>query len=161
KRGGQLGVKEIIVGMAHRGRLNVLASVMSKALRAIFNECKGGSFKPDEVEGSGNVKYHLGASSEREFGENKVNVSLTAYPSTRTAVRTPKRSRGIRHSPGYPGTPGWQRSGRAAGSEPRRPSTAGSPVRASPFCRYSSTEARNLPVRAWWWSALAFQASRG
>jgi 2-oxoglutarate dehydrogenase E1 component len=81
KRGGQLGVKEIVIGMAHRGRLNVLGNVMSKPLRAIFNEFKGGSFKPDDVEGSGDVKYHLGASSDREFDGNKVHLSLTANPS--------------------------------------------------------------------------------
>jgi 2-oxoglutarate dehydrogenase E1 component len=81
KRGGQLGVKEIVIGMAHRGRLNVLASVMAKPLRAIFNEFKGGSFKPDDVEGSGDVKYHLGASSDRAFDGNNVHLSLTANPS--------------------------------------------------------------------------------
>ncbi|MGD9804005.1 MAG: 2-oxoglutarate dehydrogenase E1 component [Hyphomicrobiaceae bacterium] len=81
KRGGQLGLKEIVMGMAHRGRLNILASVMAKPLRAIFNEFKGGSFKPDDVEGSGDVKYHLGASSDREFDGNKVHLSLTANPS--------------------------------------------------------------------------------
>jgi 2-oxoglutarate dehydrogenase E1 component len=81
KRGGQLGVKEIVMGMAHRGRLNVLANVMSKPLRAIFNEFKGGSFKPDDVEGTGDVKYHLGASSDRAFDGNNVHLSLTANPS--------------------------------------------------------------------------------
>jgi 2-oxoglutarate dehydrogenase E1 component len=81
KRGGHLGVKEIVLGMAHRGRLNVLANVMSKPLRAIFNEFKGGSFKPDDVEGSGDVKYHLGASSDRTFDGNNVHLSLTANPS--------------------------------------------------------------------------------
>ncbi len=81
KRGGQQGVKEIVIGMAHRGRLNVLANVMSKPLRAIFNEFKGGSFKPDDVEGSGDVKYHLGASSDRSFDGNNVHLSLTANPS--------------------------------------------------------------------------------
>jgi 2-oxoglutarate dehydrogenase E1 component len=81
KRGGQLGLKEIVIGMAHRGRLNVLANVMGKPHRAIFNEFKGGSFKPDDVEGSGDVKYHLGASSDREFDSNKVHLSLTANPS--------------------------------------------------------------------------------
>ncbi len=81
KRGGQLGVKEIIIGMAHRGRLNVLANVMAKPHRAIFNEFKGGSFKPDDVEGSGDVKYHLGASSDRSFDGNNVHLSLTANPS--------------------------------------------------------------------------------
>lgn len=81
KRGGQLGLKAIVLGMAHRGRLNVLANVMAKPYRAIFNEFKGGSFKPDDVEGSGDVKYHLGASSDREFDGNKVHLSLTANPS--------------------------------------------------------------------------------
>ncbi|MEL6291218.1 MAG: 2-oxoglutarate dehydrogenase E1 component, partial [Pseudomonadota bacterium] len=81
KRGGQLGVRDIVLGMAHRGRLNVLANVMGKPHRAIFNEFKGGSFKPDEVEGSGDVKYHLGASSDRSFDGNDVHLSLTANPS--------------------------------------------------------------------------------
>jgi len=81
KRGGQLGVKDIIIGMAHRGRLNVLGNVMAKPHRAIFHEFKGGSFKPDDVEGSGDVKYHLGASSDRSFDGNNVHLSLTANPS--------------------------------------------------------------------------------
>ncbi|EDQ31697.1 2-oxoglutarate dehydrogenase, E1 component [Hoeflea phototrophica DFL-43] len=81
KRGGNMGLKEIVFGMAHRGRLNVLTQVMSKPHRAVFHEFKGGSFKPDEVEGSGDVKYHLGASSDREFDGNKVHMSLTANPS--------------------------------------------------------------------------------
>ena len=81
KRGGNLGLKNIVLGMAHRGRLNVLVNVMAKPYRAIFNEFKGGSYKPEEVEGSGDVKYHLGASSDREFDDNKVHLSLTANPS--------------------------------------------------------------------------------
>ncbi|HHZ10835.1 MAG TPA: 2-oxoglutarate dehydrogenase E1 component [Rhizobiales bacterium] len=81
KRGGALGLKEIVLGMAHRGRLNVLSQVMGKPHRAIFHEFKGGSFAPDDVEGSGDVKYHLGASSDREFDGNKVHLSLTANPS--------------------------------------------------------------------------------
>ncbi|HMM15248.1 MAG TPA: 2-oxoglutarate dehydrogenase E1 component [Parvibaculum sp.] len=81
KRGGALGVKEIVLGMAHRGRLNVLANVMSKPFRAIFHEFKGGSSNPEDVDGSGDVKYHLGASSDREFDGNKVHLSLTANPS--------------------------------------------------------------------------------
>jgi 2-oxoglutarate dehydrogenase E1 component len=81
KRGGALGVKEIVLGMAHRGRLNVLAQVMAKPHRAIFHEFKGGSFAPDDVEGSGDVKYHLGASSDRAFDGNNVHLSLTANPS--------------------------------------------------------------------------------
>src|SRR5215216_2564037 len=81
KRGGNLGVKEIVLGMAHRGRLNVLTQVMGKPHRALFHEFKGGSFTPDEVEGSGDVKYHLGASSDRSFDGNNVHLSLTANPS--------------------------------------------------------------------------------
>src|SRR5947209_10687297 len=81
KRGGNLGVKEIVLGMPHRGRLNVLTQVMGKPHRAIFHEFKGGSAAPDDVEGSGDVKYHLGASSDREFDGNKVHLSLTANPS--------------------------------------------------------------------------------
>ncbi len=81
KRGGQLGVAEIVIGMPHRGRLNVLANVMAKPYRAIFNEFRGGSAHPDDVEGSGDVKYHLGASSDREFDQNRVHLSLTANPS--------------------------------------------------------------------------------
>ncbi len=86
KRGGALGVKEIVIGMPHRGRLSVLANVMSKPYRAIFNEFQGGSFKPEDVDGSGDVKYHLGASSDREFDGNKVHLSLTANPSHLEAV---------------------------------------------------------------------------
>jgi 2-oxoglutarate dehydrogenase E1 component len=67
--------------MAHRGRLNVLGQVMGKPHRVIFHEFKGGSASPDEIEGSGDVKYHLGASSDREFDGNTVHLSLTANPS--------------------------------------------------------------------------------
>ncbi|MEF2074084.1 2-oxoglutarate dehydrogenase E1 component [Consotaella aegiceratis] len=81
KRGGQLGLKEIIFGMAHRGRLNVLSQVMGKPHRAIFHEFKGGTYAPDDVEGSGDVKYHLGASSDRAFDDNMVHLSLAANPS--------------------------------------------------------------------------------
>ncbi|MGV7031768.1 2-oxoglutarate dehydrogenase E1 component [Methylobacterium symbioticum] len=81
KRGGALGVREIVLGMAHRGRLNVLTNVMAKPFRAVFHEFKGGSASPAEVEGSGDVKYHLGASSDRAFDGNNVHLSLTANPS--------------------------------------------------------------------------------
>ncbi len=81
KRGGQLGVKEIVIGMPHRGRLNVLTNVMGKPFRALFHEFKGGSANPDDVEGSGDVKYHLGVSGDREFDGNQVHLSLTANPS--------------------------------------------------------------------------------
>ena len=86
KRGGQLGLKEVVFGMPHRGRLSVLANVLSKPFRAIFHEFQGGSYKPDDVDGSGDVKYHLGASSDREFDGNKVHLSLTANPSHLEAV---------------------------------------------------------------------------
>ncbi|SDX16704.1 2-oxoglutarate dehydrogenase E1 component [Litoreibacter albidus] len=86
KRGGSLGVKDVVIGMPHRGRLSVLANVMSKPYKAIFNEFQGGSFKPEDVDGSGDVKYHLGASSDREFDGNTVHLSLTANPSHLEAV---------------------------------------------------------------------------
>lgn len=86
KRGGQLGVKEIVLGMSHRGRLNVLANVLSKPYRQIFHEFQGGSANPSEVEGSGDVKYHLGVSADREFDHNNVHLSLTANPSHLEAV---------------------------------------------------------------------------
>jgi len=81
KRGGALGVDEIVLGMAHRGRLNTLAAVMGKPYRAIFHEFQGGSSMPSDIEGSGDVKYHMGASSDREFDGNVVHLSLTANPS--------------------------------------------------------------------------------
>ncbi|MAM62091.1 2-oxoglutarate dehydrogenase E1 component [Maritimibacter sp. UBA3975] len=86
KRGGNLGAKEVVIGMPHRGRLSVLANVMSKPYRAIFNEFQGGSYKPEDVDGSGDVKYHLGASNDREFDGNTVHLSLTANPSHLEAV---------------------------------------------------------------------------
>jgi len=86
KRGGALGVQDIVIGMPHRGRLSVLANVMAKPYKAIFNEFQGGSFKPEDVDGSGDVKYHLGASSDRAFDGNTVHLSLTANPSHLEAV---------------------------------------------------------------------------
>ncbi len=81
KRGGQLGVKQIVIGMAHRGRLNVLVNVMNKPFSALFSEFQGNSSTPESVEGSGDVKYHLGTSADREFDGNVVHLSLTANPS--------------------------------------------------------------------------------
>ena len=86
KYGGHYGVTEIAVGMAHRGRLNVLSNVMGKPYRAIFSEFAGGSANPDDVGGSGDVKYHLGTSSDREFDGNKVHLSLLPNPSHLEAV---------------------------------------------------------------------------
>src|SRR4051812_48097050 len=86
KYGGQVGGEEIDVGMAHRGRLNILTNVMGKAARAIFNEFAGGATNPADVGGSGDVKYHLGTSSDREFDGNKVHLSLLPNPSHLEAV---------------------------------------------------------------------------
>ncbi|MEP7004870.1 MAG: 2-oxoglutarate dehydrogenase E1 component [Sphingomonas bacterium] len=81
KYGGQFGVREIVFGMAHRGRLNVLSNVMAKPFRVIFHEFGGGSDNPDDVAGSGDVKYHLGTSTDREFDGISVHMSLVANPS--------------------------------------------------------------------------------
>ena len=86
KRGGALGVKEIIVGMAHRGRLNMLGAVMGKPYENIFHEFQGGSTQGAGEFGSGDVKYHLGASSDREFDGNSVHLSMNANPSHLEAV---------------------------------------------------------------------------
>jgi 2-oxoglutarate dehydrogenase E1 component len=81
KYGGAAGINEIVFGMAHRGRLNVLANVMAKPLRVIFHEFAGGSANPDDIGGSGDVKYHLGTSTDREFDGHRVHMSLVANPS--------------------------------------------------------------------------------
>jgi 2-oxoglutarate dehydrogenase E1 component len=86
KYGGASGVTEMIFGMAHRGRLNVLTNVMAKPYRAIFSEFAGGSANPDDVGGSGDVKYHLGTSTDREFSGTRVHLSLCPNPSHLEAV---------------------------------------------------------------------------
>ncbi|WP_233222401.1 2-oxoglutarate dehydrogenase E1 component [Allosphingosinicella deserti] len=86
KYGGARGVEEIVVGMAHRGRLNVLSNVMGKPYRAIFSEFAGGASNPADVGGSGDVKYHLGTSSDREFDGVRVHMSLLPNPSHLEAV---------------------------------------------------------------------------
>ncbi|HZG46391.1 MAG TPA: 2-oxoglutarate dehydrogenase E1 component [Allosphingosinicella sp.] len=86
KYGGALGVQLIVIGMAHRGRLNVLSNVMAKPYRAIFSEFAGGSANPEDVGGSGDVKYHLGTSSDREFDGINVHLSLVPNPSHLEAV---------------------------------------------------------------------------
>ncbi|MFL2890227.1 MAG: 2-oxoglutarate dehydrogenase E1 component [Pelagibacteraceae bacterium] len=85
KRGGNLGAKEIKIGMPHRGRLNVLANVMGKSYKAIFSEFFGKSVS-SKKDFEGDVKYHLGASSDREFDNNRVHISLTDNPSHLEAV---------------------------------------------------------------------------
>ena len=85
KRGGNLGAKEIKIGMPHRGRLNVLANVMGKSYKAIFSEFFGKSVT-SKKDFEGDVKYHLGASADREFDGNRVHISLTDNPSHLEAV---------------------------------------------------------------------------
>ena len=86
KRGGQLGMKEMVIGMPHRGRLNVLTNMMGKPFSAVFSEFQGNPANPEDVQGSGDVKYHLGTSSDRSFDGNLVHLSLTANPSHLEAV---------------------------------------------------------------------------
>ena len=81
KYGGAHGVEQVVVGMAHRGRLNVLVNVMRKPYRVVFNEFAGGSANPEDVGGSGDVKYHLGTSADREFDGRKIHLSLAPNPS--------------------------------------------------------------------------------
>jgi 2-oxoglutarate dehydrogenase E1 component len=86
KRGGQLGMKELVLGMPHRGRLNVLTNVMGKPFAALFSEFQGNPANPEDVQGSGDVKYHLGTSTDREMNDIRVHLSLTANPSHLEAV---------------------------------------------------------------------------
>ena len=85
KIGGQSQVKEVKIGMSHRGRLNVLANVLQKSYKRIFNEFAGET-ETSKEDSAGDVKYHLGASSNREFDGNSVHVSLTDNPSHLEAV---------------------------------------------------------------------------
>lgn len=86
KYSGAYGVTEVVIGMSHRGRLNVLSNVLAKPYRAIFSEFAGGSSNPEDVGGSGDVKYHLGTSTDREFDGNIVHLSLAPNPSHLEAV---------------------------------------------------------------------------
>src|SRR5882724_6528920 len=88
KRGSQLGMNEVVIGMTHRGRLNVLANFMNKPYAAIFSEFQGNPANPEDVQGSADVKYHLGTSADREFDDKIVHLSLTANPSHLEAVNT-------------------------------------------------------------------------
>ena len=88
KIGTETGLEEVVLGMAHRGRLNVLANIMHKPYRAIFSEFAGVSANPEDVQGSGDVKYHLGTSADREFNGKNIHLSLTANPSHLEAVNT-------------------------------------------------------------------------
>jgi 2-oxoglutarate dehydrogenase E1 component len=86
RRGCELGVREFVIGMPHRGRLNVLANFVGKPFAAIFSEFQGNSTQPEHVHGSGDVKYHLGTSGDREVGGQTVHLSLAANPSHLEAV---------------------------------------------------------------------------
>ena len=86
KRGSQLGIRDVVLGMSHRGRLNVLAQVMKKPYVAIFSEFQGAAVNPEDIQGSGDVKYHLGTSADRVFDGNAVHLSMTANPSHLEAV---------------------------------------------------------------------------
>ena len=88
KRGAQLGLDEVIIGMPHRGRLNMLANIMLKPYRAIFSEFQGNPANPEDIQGSGDVKYHLGTSGDRQFDNNVVHMSLSPNPSHLEAVNT-------------------------------------------------------------------------
>ncbi|MFL5265654.1 MAG: 2-oxoglutarate dehydrogenase E1 component [Stellaceae bacterium] len=85
-RGAELGIREFVIGMPHRGRLNVLANFVGKPFAAIFSEFQGNSTNPDHVHGSGDVKYHLGTSGDREIGGRTIHLSLAANPSHLEAV---------------------------------------------------------------------------
>jgi len=80
------GTREIVIGMPHRGRLNTLVNIVKKPLTALFSEFDGASFKPDDVQGSGDVKYHLGTSTDIEIGGHMVHLSLQPNPSHLEAV---------------------------------------------------------------------------
>jgi 2-oxoglutarate dehydrogenase E1 component len=86
KRGGQLGIRDVVIGMPHRGRLNTLVHVLHKSYMALFSEFQGRSSLPEEMRGSGDVKYHLGASADREFDGTTIHVSLSPNPSHLEAV---------------------------------------------------------------------------
>ncbi len=80
------GVREICIGMPHRGRLNTLVNIVRKPFTAVFSEFGGESFKPDDVQGSGDVKYHLGTSTDVEIKGHSVHLSLQPNPSHLEAV---------------------------------------------------------------------------
>ena len=105
RRSAALGVRELVIGMPHRGRLNVLANFVGKPYAAIFSEFQGNSTNPEHVHGSGDVKYHLGTSADREIGG-------THHPSV--IGRQPVASRS-----GRPGRP-RQGPGQAAAARRRR-----------------------------------------
>jgi 2-oxoglutarate dehydrogenase E1 component len=86
RRAAAMGVREIVIGMAHRGRLNVLANLVQKPFAAVFHEFQGGASTPDEIGGSGDVKYHLGTSTDREIDGQTMHLALAPNPSHLEAI---------------------------------------------------------------------------
>jgi len=80
-KGAEMGLREVVVGMAHRGRLNTLTNILGKSFTAMFSEFQGISAYPDSVQGSGDVKYHLGTSKDHDFGGETVHLTMNANPS--------------------------------------------------------------------------------
>jgi hypothetical protein len=119
KYGGQYGVREIVFGMAHRGRLNVLANVMGKPYRVIFNEFAGGSANPEDVGGSGDVKYHLGTSSDREFRRHQGALVARPQPQPPRSGRSGRARQGARRS-GDAGRYAGERGSAGAAARRRR-----------------------------------------
>jgi len=85
-RAAEMGVEEVLIGMPHRGRLNVLCNITLKPYTAVFSEFLGTPAHPQDVRGSGDVKYHLGYSVDRQIGGRTVHLSLAANPSHLEAV---------------------------------------------------------------------------
>lgn len=88
QKSASMGVTQTVIGMAHRGRLNVLGNILQKPFRAIVSEFQGNSANPEDVQGSGDVKYHLGTSADRDFDGHEMHLSLAANPSHLEAVNT-------------------------------------------------------------------------
>ncbi|MDI9349091.1 MAG: 2-oxoglutarate dehydrogenase E1 component [Candidatus Symbiobacter sp.] len=86
RSGAKLGLTELVIGMPHRGRLNVLHNIMDVSIKKLVSEFQGMGANPENVEGSGDVKYHLGTSADREYQGQKIHLSLTANPSHLEAV---------------------------------------------------------------------------
>ena len=144
KYGGQYGVDSMVVGMAHRGRLNVLANVMGKPYRAIFSEFAGGAANPEDVGGSGDVKYHLGTSSDREFD----GIKRPSQPRAQSQPSRSGRSGRARQGQGPAGRARRRRGRqRAAGAAPRRRRLrrAGDRRRMPRLLRHSRLLDRRLP----------------
>ena len=80
-RAASLGLREVVVGMAHRGRLNMLTNMLGKSFTAMFSEFQGTTAYPDSFQGVGDVKYHLGVSVDSKFAGQTVHLTMNANPS--------------------------------------------------------------------------------